>query len=229
MNRTSMRRADSSRQLDLFSFVPAALPRRQPAPEETPVALPFPERSIPPEPRPPEPPPIIDLRESGPFRILDRHKVGQGSLARKCRDNLAALTLLKRLESEGRPATHDERAVLLRYVCWGGLPQVFDERNPNWTGERAELGRLLSKDELRSAADRAAWFSEARRCLTRDGRIVLVEHLRDAANFMAFGPGFVHFHSATTWRRARESVGLSCADSFCITAFVRVFVLRLHD
>jgi N12 class adenine-specific DNA methylase len=151
MNRLSLRRADSSRQLDLFSFVPAVLPRRQPAPEEAPLVLPFPERSIPTEQRPTDPTPIFAVPESGPFRILDRHKVGEGSLAQKCRDNLAALTLLKRLESEGRPATHDERAVLVRYVGWGGLPQVFDERNPNWTGERTELRRLLSDEELRSA------------------------------------------------------------------------------
>ncbi len=151
MNRVSLRRADSSRQLDLFSFVPAVLPRRQPAPAEAPLVLPFPERSIPPEPRPTDPTPIVAVPETAPFRILDRHKVGQGSLAQKCRDNLAALTLLKRLESEARTATHEERGVLVRYVGWGGLPQVFDERNPNWTEERTELLRLLSDDELRSA------------------------------------------------------------------------------
>lgn len=104
------------------------------------------------------------------------------------------------------------------HTAWPTADGAFD----------AVLG-ALAIHELRSAADRAAWFSEARRCLTRDGRIVLVEHLRDAANFMAFGPGFVHFHSAATWRRAWESAGLSCADSFRITPFVRVFVLRPHD
>ena len=87
---------------------------------------------------------------------------------------------------------------------------------------------VLAIHELRSHAARAAWFSEARRCLATDGRIVMVEHLRDLANFVAFGPGFVHFHSAATWRRAWESAGLRCAASFCITPFVRVFVLHRH-
>lgn len=151
MNRTSLRRADSSRQLDLFSFVPPVLPPRQPAPEEAPVVLPFPDKSTPPEPKPLEPTAVVELPASTPFRILDRHRLGQGSLAQKCRDNLVALALLKRLESEARTATHEDRAVLVRYVGWGGLPQVFDERNPNWTGERAELRRLLSDDEFRSA------------------------------------------------------------------------------
>ena len=100
MNRTSLRRADSSRQLDLFSFVPPVLPRRQPAPDQTPVVLPFPVRSDPPDPKPPEPTAAVDVPASAPFRILDRHRLGQGSLAQKCRDNLAALALLKRLEAE---------------------------------------------------------------------------------------------------------------------------------
>lgn len=140
-----------TRELDLFSFVPPVLPRRQPAPDKALVVLPFPDRADPPEPKPQEPTAAVELPASTPFRILDRHRLGQGSIAQKCRDNLTALALLKRLESEARPATHEERAVLVRYVGWGGLPQVFDERNPNWTRERTELRCLLSDDEFRSA------------------------------------------------------------------------------
>ncbi len=47
---------------------------------------------------------------------------------------------------------------------------------------------LLAIHELRSERERSAWFSEARRCLSPGGRVVLVEHLRDLANFFAFGP-----------------------------------------
>jgi hypothetical protein len=88
---------------------------------------------------------------------------------------------------------------------------------------------VLAIHELRSHTARAAWFSESRRCLAADGRIIIVEHLRDFANFAAFGPGFVHFHSVATWRRAWESAGLHCADTFRITPFVRIFVLHRHD
>ena len=84
---------------------------------------------------------------------------------------------------------------------------------------------VLAIHELRAHGERAAWFAEARRCLACGGRIVLVEHLRDFANLIAFGPGFVHFHSAATWRRAWESAGLHCAEDFRITPFLRVFVL----
>ncbi|MFO1460515.1 MAG: class I SAM-dependent methyltransferase [Verrucomicrobiota bacterium] len=87
----------------------------------------------------------------------------------------------------------------------------------------------LALHELRTDVARAAWFSEAKRCLSPTGRLVLVEHIRDVPNFAAFGPGFLHFHSAATWQRAWERAGLFCADTFCITPFVRVFVLRHHD
>jgi len=84
---------------------------------------------------------------------------------------------------------------------------------------------LLAIHELRSEAERGAWFLEARRCLRRGGRVVLVEHLRDAANFLAFGPGFVHFHSPASWRRCLETAGFTSLEQFRLTAFVRVFVL----
>jgi hypothetical protein len=84
---------------------------------------------------------------------------------------------------------------------------------------------LLAIHELRSEAERSAWFSEARRCLRGAGRVVLVEHVRDMANFAAFGPGFLHFHSPASWQRAWESAGLQLADEFRVTPWVRVFVL----
>ena len=85
---------------------------------------------------------------------------------------------------------------------------------------------LLAIHELRSEAERSAWFAEARRCLRKAGRVVLVEHVRDAANFLAFGPGFLHFHSPASWRRCWERAGLRSIDQFCVTPFVQIFVLR---
>ena len=84
---------------------------------------------------------------------------------------------------------------------------------------------LLAIHEFRSEAERSEWFSEARRCLRKDGRVVIVEHVRDLANFLAFGPGFLHFHSPGSWRRAWECAGFRSLDEFRITPWVRVFVL----
>lgn len=88
----------------------------------------------------------------------------------------------------------------------------------------AVLG-LLAIHELRSEDERAAWFAEARRCLRPGGRVVLAEHTRNAANFLAFGPGFLHFHSAASWRRSWDRAGLRLADGFRVTPWIRIFIL----
>lgn len=84
---------------------------------------------------------------------------------------------------------------------------------------------LLAIHELRSDAERCAWLSEARRCLMSGGRVILVEHLRDAANLLAFGPGVLHFHSRASWYRCWERAGFRLHDEFQLTHWVRVFVI----
>lgn len=84
---------------------------------------------------------------------------------------------------------------------------------------------LLAIHELRKSADRDAWFSEAHRCLKQNGRVVLVEHLRDLPNFLAFGPGFLHFHSSSSWKSNWEAGGLRLIENFPVTPWVQVFVL----
>lgn len=107
-------------------------------------------------------------------------------------------------------------------------PGTRRARYDQWPAENARADAvfaLLAIHELRSERERGAWFSEARRCLRKGGRVVLVEHLRDVPNFLTFGPGFLHFHSRESWRRAWESAALRLADEFHVTPWVRVFVL----
>lgn len=84
---------------------------------------------------------------------------------------------------------------------------------------------LLAIHELRTHADRVKWFSEARRVLAADGRVILIEHVRDAANFIVFGPGFLHFHSIETWSRSWQHAGFELAQTFRISPWLRVFIL----
>ena len=66
-----------------------------------------------------------EAKPSRDFRITDAHRIGEGGLHEKARDNIAAIRLLKTLEAENRDATDEEKAVLARYVGWGGMPNVF--------------------------------------------------------------------------------------------------------
>ncbi len=84
---------------------------------------------------------------------------------------------------------------------------------------------LLAIHELRTHADPVKWFAEARRVLAPGGRVILIEHLCNAANFIVFGPGFLHFHSIRTSEKSWQEAGFRSKESFRISPWVRVFIL----
>jgi SAM-dependent methyltransferase len=152
-------------------------------------------------------------------------------------------------------AGHDESSSALQAIFPGATGRVFDIFDPAEMtepsigraravhsavpAERVDFRRLplpkgtidaamllLSAHELRSDHARSALFAELRRVLGPAGRVVVAEHLRDWANFLAFGPGFLHFHSRRTWLRCFSRHRFDVHREFSITPFVRVFVLR---
>lgn len=83
--------------------------------------------------------------------VIDAADIGKGGLAKKYRDNVAAIKILKALESEGRVATPDERKQLAKYVGWGAMKGPFDPDNKQWAKQHAELKELLTDVEFRAA------------------------------------------------------------------------------
>ncbi len=77
-----------------------------------------------------------------------------GSAHEKAKANLEAIRLLKSLEAQNRDANDDEKAVLARYVGWGGMPGIFESnyrRRPEWEKPAEELRKLLTDEEYASA------------------------------------------------------------------------------
>ena len=86
------------------------------------------------------------------YRIRAEDRLGDGSLKQKFRDNIAAIELVRRLDAEGRGASEDGKRVLVKYVGWGGIPQVFASPLPQeWRTEGEELKALLAPDEYEAA------------------------------------------------------------------------------
>jgi len=94
--------------------------------------------------------PEIPMSERHNFVITD-DSLGHGGAKTKFQNNITAIRLLKRLDSENRFATPEEQEVLSRFVGWGGLPQAFDPDNKAWGDEYSELNALLSPEEYNSA------------------------------------------------------------------------------
>ncbi len=90
-------------------------------------------------------------QRSGNFRFEE--ELPKGGQKTRYQWNVEAVRLLKQIEREERAATKEEQKTLARYVGWGGIPQVFDERNEGWKKEYEELKNLLSGKEYEAARD----------------------------------------------------------------------------
>lgn len=84
---------------------------------------------------------------------------------------------------------------------------------------------LLAAHEIREPAQRVAFLREIRRVLAPGGRAVVVEHLRDPANFLAYTIGFLHFYSRATWQAAFRNAGLHLLQEQKLTPFLSAFIL----
>ncbi len=78
--------------------------------------------------------------------------------------------------------------------------------------------------ELRHRSARLRFFREVVRSLKPGGRVVLVEHLRDFNNFVAYGPGALHFFSRSEWLRVCSQAGLFSLAELSVTPFIRCLV-----
>lgn len=85
---------------------------------------------------------------------------------------------------------------------------------------------IFAAHELRSHSQRVELFREVARILAPESMFILIEHSRDWRNFLAFGPGFLHFFSPREWRWSAAEAGFTVQREFLRTAFVRVYLLR---
>ena len=88
---------------------------------------------------------------------------------------------------------------------------------------------LFAAHELRHHGQRVRLFQEVARVLVPGGDLILMEHSRDWWNFLAFGPGFLHFFSRREWRRTALDAGLALQAEFSRTPFVHVYQLRRFE
>lgn len=82
---------------------------------------------------------------------------------------------------------------------------------------------LSAAHEIRSNEEKTLFLKECQRICKQGGRVIMVEHLRDFPNFLAFSIGFTHFFSRTTWKKAFELAGFSSFKENKFTPFMSVF------
>ncbi|MCL1906757.1 MAG: helicase [Propionibacteriaceae bacterium] len=87
------------------------------------------------------------------FRPRTQEDFAPSGAVSRVRANIAALTVLRTLEEEKRPATAEEQTVLAHYAGWGGasVGNIFDDSREDFLTERAQLRELLTEEEWTAA------------------------------------------------------------------------------
>lgn len=83
---------------------------------------------------------------------------------------------------------------------------------------------IFAAHEIRDHRERVGFFREVARI--NRGPVYVVEHTRDLANLLAFGPGFTHFHSPAEWRATFAEAGYRVSRERHFTLFVRIYRLE---
>jgi len=85
---------------------------------------------------------------------------------------------------------------------------------------------LSAVHEIRSHDEKVLFLKECHRLCKPGGKVIMVEHLRDFPNFLAFTVGFTHFFSCAAWKKAFESAGFSTFQETKFTPFMSIFNCR---
>lgn len=118
------------------------------------------------------------------------------------------------------PAIIRARKVSLVYP---NTKQIASESIPLKDGCADVVFLLSAAHEIRAQDEKVRFLKECHRICKKDGQVIMVEHLRDFPNFIAFTIGFIHFFSKSTWQKAFQRAGFSSFNKTKFTPFMSVF------
>ena len=88
---------------------------------------------------------------------------------------------------------------------------------------------IFAAHEIRDTNERVTFLKQLHTGINPAGRIVIVEHLRDLPNFIAYNIGFFHFHSRKEWKRNFIDAGFALEQELSLTPFLVLFILRKNS
>ncbi len=83
---------------------------------------------------------------------------------------------------------------------------------------------LSAAHEIRTHEERVQFLKECYRICMPSGKVIMVEHLRDFPNFVAFTVGFTHLFSRTAWKKAFVEAGFLSFQETKFTPFMSIFI-----
>jgi len=126
------------------------------------------------------------------------------------------------------PQKHTEMSIRRArklYPAFPGTERVSTGALPLAPQSADRIFLLFAAHEIRNDEERAFFFRQLGRALKPGGQIVVTEHLRDAANFLAYNIGYLHFLSRASWLRTFKAAGLDVEAQYRINPFMTTFIL----
>jgi hypothetical protein len=114
------------------------------------------------------------------------------------------------------------------YAPYRGTLQISTSSLPLQGRSADLLFNIFALHEIRDREERIAFLRSQRSALTESGHCIIMEHLRDLPNFLAYNIGFFHFFSPAEWKHNFSEAGFTINRSFKITPFVSVYILTAH-
>ncbi|WP_097125236.1 helicase-related protein [Spirosoma fluviale] len=131
------------------------------------------------------PAPEINLNPNHFVITDDTVLIPQGRVG-KIRANLAAIKLMKELVEAGRPATAEEKAVLVQYTGWGGLKAVLDQEKLNRYKMAVENLSNISYSSstywLKVKGELQSWYDTNGKFAEEISDLLTKEEFQDAVN-----------------------------------------------
>lgn len=85
---------------------------------------------------------------------------------------------------------------------------------------------LSAVHEIRSNDEKIQFLKECHRVCKPNGKVIMVEHLRDLPNFFAFSVGFTHFFSKKIWKNVFKNSGFTTFEEVKFTPFMSIFICK---
>lgn len=123
-------------------------------------------------------------------------------------------------EKHTEPAIIRARKVSLVYP---NTQQIISNAIPLKDNSVDLIFLLSAAHEIRSQDEKIQFLKECHRVCKSNANIIMIEHLRDFPNFVAFSVGFIHFFSKKTWRNAFKEAGFTTFTEKKFTPYMSIF------
>lgn len=126
------------------------------------------------------------------------------------------------------PTYHTEPSIHRARLAYPAAPDAITITTAHIPAQANSLDAiflLFAAHEIRDAGERERFFGECHRVLRPGGQVIVLEHLRDTANFAAYNIGFFHFLPLRSWLSAFQVTGFTLTRQQRINPFVTVFKL----